>query len=404
MAEFSNPFRPGAGHQPPYLAGRGAEREQFRRLLEQRTIVENMVLTGLRGVGKTVLLDSFKPLAVRSGWSWVGTDLSESTSVSEDHMAVRLCTDLSPVTSGIVVSTEQVRAPGFSPGARTIERTLDYHALTAVYARIPGLALDKLKGVLETVWSALSRSSPVRGVVFAYDEAQTLADHAAKEQYPLSLLLDAFQSLQRKGLPLMLVLTGLPTLFPRLVQARTFAERMFRVVFLDRLSTRDSEDAVRKPVGDAECPVRLGDRSVAEIVAMSGGYPYFIQFICREVYDAFIQRIDRGEQASVPTVEIERKLDMDFFAGRWARATDRQRALLSVVADLEHGDEEFPVRQVVERSRRVLDRPFSSSHVNQMLAALASQGLVYKNRHGRYSFAVPMLGGYIRRQAAERRD
>ena len=404
MAEFSNPFRPGAGHQPPYLAGRDAERRQFLRLLEQRTIVENMVLTGLRGVGKTVLLDSFKPLAVRSGWSWVGTDLSESTSVSEDHVAVRLCTDLSPVTSGIVVSTEQVRAPGFSPGARTIERTLDYHALTAAYASIPGLALDKLKGVLETAWSALSRSSPVRGVVFAYDEAQTLADRAAKEQYPLSLLLDAFQSLQRKGLPLMLVLAGLPTLFPRLVQARTFAERMFRVVFLDRLSARDSEDAVRKPVEDAACPVRLGDRPVAEIVAMSGGYPYFIQFICREVYDAFIQRIDRGEQASVPAVEIERKLDMDFFAGRWARATDRQRALLSVVADLEHGDEEFSVRQVVERSRRLLDRPFSSSHVNQMLAALASQGLVFKNRHGRYSFAVPMLGGYVRRQAAERRD
>ena len=404
MAEFSNPFRPGAGHQPPYLAGRDAERRQFLRLLEQRTIVENMVLTGLRGVGKTVLLDSFKPLAVRNGWLWVGTDLSEATSVSEDHMAVRLCTDLSPATSGVVVSTEQVRTPGFSPGARTIEHTLDYHALTAAYARIPGLALDKLKGVLETAWSALSRSSPARGVVFAYDEAQTLADRAAKEQYPLSLLLDAFQSLQRKGLPLMLVLTGLPTLFPRLVDARTFAERMFRVVFLDRLNARDSEDAVRKPVEDAACPVRLGDRSVAEIVTMSGGYPYFIQFICREVYDAFIQRLDRGEQASVPAVEIERKLDMDFFAGRWARATDRQRALLSVVAGLEHGDEEFSVRQVVERSRQVLDRPFSSSHVNQMLAALASQGLVFKNRHGRYSFAVPMLGGYVRRQAAERRD
>ena len=94
---------------------------------------------------------------------------------------------------------------------------------------------------------------------------------------------------------------------------------------------------------------------------------------------------------------------MDFFAGRWARATDRQRALLSVIAGLERCDEEFSVQEVVERSQQVLDRPFSSSHVNQMLVALASQGLVFKNRHGRYSFAVPMLGGYVRRRTVEQR-
>ena len=89
MAKFANPFRPGAGHPPPYLAGRQAERAEFQRLLGQTTILENMVLTGLRGVGKTVLLDRFRPLAIEHGWIWVGTDLSESTSVSEDNMAIR---------------------------------------------------------------------------------------------------------------------------------------------------------------------------------------------------------------------------------------------------------------------------------------------------------------------------
>ena len=108
---------------------------------------------------------------------------------------------------------------------------------------------------------------------------------------------------------------------------------------------------------------------------------------------------DKGEQASVPVVEIEQKLDTDFFAGRWARATDRQRELLSAIAQLDNCDEEFTVQEVVEASKRVLDKPFSSSHVNQMLVTLASQGLVYKNRHGRYSFAVPLLDRFIRRQA-----
>src|SRR2546421_2290151 len=93
---FTNPFRPGAGHMPPYLAGRQKEKEEFLRLLGQDTVLENLVLTGLRGVGKTVLLDTLKPLAIQRGWLWVGTDFSESISISESRMSVRLMTDLAP--------------------------------------------------------------------------------------------------------------------------------------------------------------------------------------------------------------------------------------------------------------------------------------------------------------------
>ena len=401
MADFSNPFRPGAGHPPPFLAGRHAERQEFLRLLRQTTIMENLVLTGLRGVGKTVLLDSFKPEAIRRGWLWVGTDISESTSVSEETIAVRLCTDLAPVTAGVVVAIDEIRHAGFATPAETVQRTLGYNELIDIYKGTPGLVLDKLKTVLEITWAAFSKSRSVPGIVFAYDEAQNLSDQSAKEQYPLSLLLDTFQSLQRKGLPLMLVLTGLPTLFPKLVDARTFSERMFRVVFLQSLNREESEEAIRRPVDDADCPVHLDDDSVERIIDMSGGYPYFIQFICREVYDTVIQKVDRGDPALVPAAEIERKLDTDFFAGRWARATDRQRELLSVISRLPSCDEEFTVQEVVEESRRSSGKPFSSSHVNQMLVALASQGLVFKNRHGRYSFAVPLLGRFIRRQNRE---
>lgn len=120
---------------------------------------------------------------------------------------------------------------------------------------------------------------------------------------------------------------------------------------------------------------------------MSGGYPYFLQFIYRGVYDAFIQRSDKGEKALVPVEEIERKLDTDFFAGRWSRTTDRQRELLSVVAKLERCEDEFTVQEIVEKSKEGRSKPFSSGHVNQMLANLASQGLVFKNRHGRYSLS-----------------
>src|SRR5712692_9695712 len=101
-APFTNPFRPGAGHMPPYLAGRETEKDEFTRILRQDVILENLVLTGRRGVGKTVLLETFKPMAIQAGWLWAGTDLSESSSVSEANLAVRLLTDLAIVTSALI--------------------------------------------------------------------------------------------------------------------------------------------------------------------------------------------------------------------------------------------------------------------------------------------------------------
>lgn len=397
MSEFTNPFRPGAGHQPPYLAGREAEKGEFSRLLKQQIILENMLLTGLRGVGKTVLLESLKPIAHKENWIWVGADLNESSSISEDNISTRLCTDLSLVTSSIVVSRERLSAAGFASEGDVVEHTLTYNRLKEIYSGTPGLPIDKLKSVIEFTWSVLSQKNAANGIVFAYDEAQNLADHSEKEEFPLSLLLDAFQSIQRKQIPAMLVLTGLPTLFPKLVEARTYSERMFRSVFLQSLSEEDSREAILMPIQEAET-VKLSDRSVKTVIKMSGGYPYFIQFICREVYDAFIRRWDKGERGSIPVDGIRKKLDTDFFAGRWAKTTNRQRELLSTIAQLGNCDDEFTVQEIVEMSKKTDVKSFSNSHTNQMLATLSSQGLVFKNRHGKYSFAVPMLGDYIRRQ------
>ena len=397
---FTNPFRPGAGHMPPYLAGREHEEHEFRRLLTQDLIIENMVLTGLRGVGKTVLLDTLKPMGIQADWLWAGTDLSEATSITEERMALRLITDLSVITSGIVIHSKEVREIGFGGKASLSELKLDFHVLWNLYQTTPGLTSDKLKHVLEVVWDALKHQNK-RGVVFAYDEAQNLADHASDKEYPLSLLLDVFQSLQKRGVPFMLTLVGLPTLFPKLVEARTFADRMFHIVFLDRLTDADSREAILRPIRESQCPLNLSEKSVQEIVDLSGGYPYFIQFVCRDVYDAFLQQIERDQEPGIPVEEITRKLDSDFFAGRWARATDRQRQLLQVIARVQGASDEFSVQDVAEKARELLKKPFSPSHISQMLAALCSSGLLYKNRHGRYSFAVPLLDRFILRQPME---
>ena len=395
--KFVNPFRPGAGHMPPHLAGREKEKEEFLRLITQSTILENMVLTGLRGVGKTVLLDEFKPMAINQGWFWVGTDLSESASISEANLATRVLADLSVLTSNIIIGKKQILQMGFSNLSTEVDTRMGFDFLSSLFNSTPGLISDKLKNILETVWSALKQTS-TKGLIFAYDEAQNLSDQPAKDQYPLGILLDVFQSIQKKDIPFLLVLTGLPTLFPKLVESRTFAERMFRVVVLKRLNEKDSKDAILKPVQSAQCPIKLSDESVNLIVRHSGGYPYFIQFICRETYDVFLSKIASGETPTVPVNEITRKLDTDFFAGRWARVTDRQKELLFIIAKLPNSEDEFSVQDVVEKSKEMLEHPFSPSHVNQMLSSLSDNGLVYKNRHGKYSLAVPLLSQFILRQ------
>ena len=144
--EFRNPFRPGAGHMPPYLAGRETELHEFGRLLNQDPILQNLILTGLRGIGKTVLLETFKPLALENGWFWVGTDMSESSSVSEETLSIRLLTDLSVLTSSFELTVQPAKGAGFIQPS--LERySLDYQTLQRRWQEVPGLASDKLKNI-----------------------------------------------------------------------------------------------------------------------------------------------------------------------------------------------------------------------------------------------------------------
>jgi hypothetical protein len=289
---------------------------------------------------------------------------------------------------------------GFRSEIQHVHRTLDFESMNQLYTATPGLVADKLKTVLELAWQCLKRENK-RGIIFAYDEAQNLADHVQKEEYPLSLLLDVFQSIQKKDIPFMLVLTGLPTLFPKLVEARTFAERMFHVIVLDRLNEDESKDAINKPLEQSNCPFHFDEWLVGQITTDSGGYPYFIQFIGREIADVYMQMVNQKVSKFDYLLilnGITRKLDSDFFAGRWARATDRQREMLTIIAHLETSESEFTVQEIAAKSKEMSEKPFTPSHISQMLVSLCNAGLVYKNRHGKYSFAVPLLGRFILRQ------
>ncbi len=394
-----NPFRPGAGHAPLYLAGRSAEVDAFDRMIEQQPVMRNVIITGLRGVGKTVLLDSLKPRAQQTGWLWTGTDLTESASLTEEKICRRLITDLSVILKPILVKRVETLPFGFAKDIRNSDEPVDFDDLWNIFESTPGLNEDKIKFVLLSVRNML-KGSKLKGIVFAYDEAQNLSDNASKEEYPLSILLDTFASIQRNHheINFLLVLTGLPTLFPRLNEARTYTERMFDVMQLDKLSTNDSVEAIQKPIEISNSPLRFSQASVEVIVHMSGGYPYFLQYICKEVFDSWIAQMENGEIPNVAKEEIIAKLDQDFFSARWDRATDRQQEFMKVIASLDSASEEFTTQEIVASSKKILEKGFSPSHATQILSALLDKGLVYRNKHGKYSFAVPLMHEFILRQ------
>ncbi|MDD9863329.1 MAG: ATP-binding protein [Gammaproteobacteria bacterium] len=396
-----NPYRPGAAHAPPYLAGRDAERREFSRLLAQTQILENLVLTGIRGVGKTVLMrEELRKKAVKNNWLWASNDISEAVSISETHLVTRLLTDLNTFSSDWEYAASERHPLGFADQPERQAIRFNYETMWALFERQPGLTSDKLKRVLLIAWDLMQRHLPnQKGIVFAWDEAQNLADQDKDKQYPLSLLLDVFSSLQSQGVPFMLLLTGLPPLFPKLVASRTFAERMFRVWTLGNLSRKESREAIVKPLDEEPKHIKNVFVQLDDMIyERTKGYPYFIQFWCRELYDYLTSASPQIDEHGESLLRrLSRKLDMDFFEGRWAQLTDRQRDLLSVISRLENSAGEFTVQEIVETSKST-ERAFSNSHANQMLTALFNKGMVFKNRHGKYTLAVPLLDEYIRRR------
>lgn len=156
MEMFNNPFRPGAGQPPPYLAGREKERNEFKLLLQQNPILKNLILTGLRGVGKTVLLETLKPICFENNWFWAGTDLSESASVSEQSLAIRILVDLAALVSPFTIAETKTRSIGFNTKPKRSEVKLTFPVLQSIYENTPGLEVDKLKYVLEVVWETVN--------------------------------------------------------------------------------------------------------------------------------------------------------------------------------------------------------------------------------------------------------
>jgi hypothetical protein len=385
-----NPYAPGAGQRPPELAGRDREIGQFEVVLERvaRGRPErSMVLTGLRGVGKTVLLNTFRSMAIGRLWGTGKIEARPDQSIRRPvagalHMAVRELAPRHRAPDRIeyflgVLKAFAARDPKAVKGAAV---TLGIDAL-AVRGRAD--SGDMEIDLTELFADAASIATDLGvGIAVFVDEMQDVPPT------DVSALCAACHELSQTGAPLIVVGAGLPHLPSVLSASKSYSERLFRYVRIDRLDREAADLALIAPAEREGVEFKPGALDALYLAA--DGYPYFVQAYGKVTWDVATASPICAEDVRVAAPEAEGELAVGFFGSRYERATPAEREYMRAMAAL--GDEPVPTANVAD----VLGRKPSS--VSPARDGLIKKGLIYSSERGLIAFTVPHFGQFLRAQ------
>ena len=388
-----NPFRPGVGTRPLHLAGRDQPMKRFEAMLRAAPgQPANMRLTGLRGVGKTVLLGEFQAIAERSDWASAVLEFQPGHN-REDSMVSTL---LNIVQDSKLRLSRVERLKKAVGGAVRSAGTLGvgWNEFQVTYDPMAEQQREDItKALFEVVEMAVEKGRT--GFVLLLDEAQVVRDETKRMgEHPLSLLISSIVALQRREIPLGLVLCGLPTLTGNLLRARSYTERMFRGEEIANLGENDARKAFELPIADADADVLADPDLVAKVIDEVEGYPYFIQLWGAELWDAAeIAEVSHltTDLLDVARPDIYRRLDLDFYNPRVETLTPAEQDVLLGTADAE-----YPPLIVAKLNDAINKTP---ANVNVLLGRLVDAGVLYRLRKGEYDYTAPRFRDYLLRRA-----
>jgi hypothetical protein len=395
-----NPYAPGAGQRPPELAGRDSELAAVEVALERAARgrpERSAVLVGLRGVGKTVLLNALRSRAIDRLWGTAKLEARPGHSIrrpvaSALHLAVReiAVRHRDPARVEQFLGVLKAFALRSNPdGARLRERWQPGIDVPAAAGRADtgDIEIDLLEVLVDA--AELARDVGT-GVALFIDEMQDLSVEDA------SAVCAAFHEISQQGLPFVLVGAGLPHVPATLSASKSYSERLFRYVRVDRLERPAAEQAWVSPA--REEGVAFTPQALDALYAATDGYPYFVQAYGKAVWDVAPSSPITLDDVQVAAPMARADLGVGFFGSRYERATPAERDYLQAMAALARGlpagDGAVATAEVAAHLGR---KPSSLSPARD---ALLKKGLVYSAERGSIAFTVPHFAAYLRDQPA----
>jgi hypothetical protein len=399
-----NPYAPGAGQRPPELAGRDEQLRAFDVVLERvahNRPERSLVLTGLRGVGKTVLLNALRSQAVRQRW---GTGKLEARPdqrlrkplASALHQAVRELGHPQQEESDHLLGVLRAFAERDAGDGRLRDRWSSGIDAPPVRGRADSGDIEiDLVELLSDLGGLAADTG--KGVAVFVDEMQDLGPD------DVSALCAACHEIGQAGLPVIVVGAGLPHLPAVLSASKSYSERLFSYQRIDRLTREEADRALTAPA-ESEA-ASYAEEALAALYDATGGYPYFVQAYGKTVWDLAPRSPITAADVAVAAPEAERELAVGFFGSRYERATPGERDYLRAMAGLANDRASELPDEVADAVGSVATADVAAylgkkpQSLSPARDALLKKGLIYSGERGRIAFTVPHFGRYLRQQA-----
>lgn len=377
-----NPFMPGAGMQPPELVGRERDLEIVDRMIA-RTKLNNLdrgiIFSGLRGVGKTVLLVKLQEMA--AGKNMLTAKIESSGNPDDDYEAIFHEINLAAMKIHLVGGLKKrlgdvisnIKSMSFGAFGLSASVSRESSAQT-------GENPFKLELLIESITTELKKSNS--GLYLFIDELQEMADE------PLGTLMSIQHKMGQRSLPFYIIGAGLPNLPGVLSKSRSYAERLFEYRTIGQLSDADAAEGFQKPARRNGRP--FTDDALNELIKVSSGYPYFIQAYGKAAWNASgsnpipLQAVTKSEACA------RAELDDGLYSARWQRTTPPGRRYLAAMAKI--GTESpSSTAEVADRLGK------STGEISMTRDKLIKLGLIYSPEYGKVAFTVPGMGEFILR-------
>jgi hypothetical protein len=391
MDPLLNPFSPGAGNQPPELAGREGELLEVTatlKRLRRNLFSRSSIFVGLRGVGKTVLLNRVRELAEENGFLTVSIEARSETSLPALLLPPlrRILLKLNPSEQVNEVARRGLRVlKSFVGNFKTkVSIAAQVDVELGIHPEVGTADSGDLEHDLSELMIAIAEAARERGsaICLLIDELQYL------QEKEMSAIIMALHQVAQRQLPLVLYAAGLPSILALAGRSKSYSERLFAFPAIGVLDENAARLAIEAPM--AKRGVRLTKEAMAAVLKQTARYPYFLQQWGYETWDSATRSPISVEVVHAASAKAIRQLDQSFFRVRFDQLTKREKDFLFAMADLA-GDS--------QRSGDIAEHlKMKSTSVGPLRSALLRKGMIYSPAHGDNAFTVPLFDEFLRRQ------